>query len=178
MATSLEFIKTTPVTSGVVTINVDNVFTDKYEMYRVIFEGIYHDVDISNGIEGIRLIDSGGSVITESEYSYMNHSVPMALGSSVEDNLYPTRDFIFLSLYADQQSDGSANAIMNFYKPYESNTFTYVNSQAAGLNSSNGYAGKTIGVHRSAETIRGFQLYESNGARTFGGGKIIVYGVK
>jgi hypothetical protein len=178
MATSLEIIKTTPVTSGVVTINVDNVFTDKYEMYRVIFEGIYHDVDISNGIEGIRLIDSGGSVITQSEYSYMNHNVPMALSGSVEDNLYPTRDFIFLNLYADQQSDGSANAIMNFYKPYESNTFTYLNSQAAGLNSSSGYAGKTIAVHRSAETIRGFQLYESNGARTFGGGKIIVYGVK
>tara|TARA_B100000902_G_C27259349_1_gene889755 strand:+ start:546 stop:1082 length:537 start_codon:yes stop_codon:yes gene_type:complete len=178
MATSLEIIKTTPVTAGVVTINVDNVFTDKYKMYQVIFDGIYHDTDISNGIEGIRLIDSGGSVITQSEYSYMNHNVPMALGSSVGDNLYPTRDFIFLNLYADQQSDGTANAIMNFYKPYESDTFTYVNSQAAGLNSSNGYAGKTIGVHRSAETIRGFQLYESNGARTFGGGKIIVYGVK
>ena len=46
------------------------------------------------------------------------------------------------------------------------------------MNSSDFYAGKYIGVHKVAETIRGFQLYESNGSRTFGGGTINVYGVK
>ena len=80
-------------------------------------------------------------------------------------------------MYADQLSDGQANASMYIFNPYNSSSFTFLISQANGKNSSDFYGAKTIGVHQVAETIRGFQLYESDGTRTFGGGQINVYGL-
>lgn len=175
-AGNLEFINTTSVSAGVTTVDVDNIFSADYDVYFVQFVGIYHDTDVSNGIEGLRLIDNAGSVITASEYGYANLNMPS--GSVYAENTYATRDFIFFGLYTDQLSDGQANASMYIYNPYDSSSYTFIQSQSAGKNSGDFYGNKTIGVHKSAETIRGLQLYESNAARTFGGGQINVYGVK
>ena len=68
MATNLEFINQTEITSGVTTINVDNVFSDQYDVYYCQFR--YFTTDVSNGIEGLRFIDNRGSVITGNEYGY------------------------------------------------------------------------------------------------------------
>jgi len=175
-AGNLEFINSTTVSSGVTTVNVDNVFSADYDVYFVQFLGIYQSTNVDNGIEGLRLIDNAGSVITTSEYGYANLTMPS--GSAFAENKFATRDFIFFGMYADQLSDGQANASMYIYNPYDSSSYTFIQSFAAGKNSSDFYGGKTIGVHQVAETIRGFQLYESDGTRTFGGGTINVYGVK
>ena len=173
---NLEFINSTTVSSGVTTVDVDNVFSANYDVYFVQFVGIYQSTNVSNGIEGLRLIDNAGSVITASEYGYANLNMPS--GSAFAENRFATRDFIFFGMYADQLSDGQANASMYIFNPYNSSSFTFLISQANGKNSSDFYGAKTIGVHQVAETIRGFQLYESDGTRTFGGGTINVYGVK
>ena len=67
MATNLQFITSVEITSGVTTVNVDNVFSDNYDVYYCQVVGVFHDTDISNGIEGYRLIDNSGSVITQNE---------------------------------------------------------------------------------------------------------------
>jgi len=72
---------------------------------------------------------------------------------------------------------GGANLGFYVFNPYDSSSYTFTTSQMAGKNTSDFNAGKYIGVHKVAETIRGFQLYESNAARTFGGGQINVYGL-
>ena len=171
---NLELITSVTVSSGVTTVDVDNVFSANYDVYFVQFVGIYQSTNVDNGIEGLRLIDNAGSVITASEYGYANLNMPS--GSAFAENRFATRDFIFFGMYADQLSDGQANASMYIYNPYSS-SYTFIQSQAAGKNSSDFYGGKTIGVHQVAETIRGFQLYESDGTRTFGGGQINVYGL-
>ena len=176
MATNLEFIKSVDVTSGVVTVDVDNVFSDSYDVYYVQFVGVFHNTNVSNGIEGIRFLDSSGTVISQSEYDYANLVMPSATAFQEQPNT--ARGFIFFGLYTDQLSDGQANASMYIYNPYDSSSYTFIQSQSAGKNSSDFYGNKTIGVHKSAETIRGLQLYESNSARTFGGGQINVFGVK
>jgi hypothetical protein len=173
---NLELITSVTVSSGVTTVDVDNVFSANYDVYFVQFVGIYQSTNVSNGIEGLRLIDNAGSVITASEYGYANLNMPS--GSAFAENRFATRDFIFFGMYADQLSDGQANASMYIFNPYNSSSFTFLISQANGKNSSDFYGAKTIGVHQVAETIRGFQLYESDGTRTFGGGQINVYGVK
>ena len=178
MATNLEFINSTSITAGVTTVNVDNVFSANYDVYYCNIIGFFHDVDISNGVEGLRLIDSSGSVISASEYDYATLNLKSYTTFTETRNTSDTR--IWIGLLSDQLSDsGGANVGFYIFNPYDSSSYTFVTSQASGRNSGESLAGfKGIGVHKSAETIRGFQLYESNSARTFGGGTINVYGVK
>ena len=175
---NLEFINSTSVSSGVTTVNVDNVFSADYDVYYCNIIGLYHNVNVSNGVEGIRFIDSGGSVISASEYDYATLNLKSYTTFTETRGTSDTR--IWLGQITDQLADsGGANVGFYIFNPYDSSSYTFVTSQASGRNTSESLAGsKGIGVHKVAETIRGFQLYESNAARTFGGGQINVYGVK
>ncbi len=176
MATNLEFINQTEITSNVTTINVDNVFSDKYDVYYCQVVGVFHDTDVSNGIEGLRFIDNSGSVITGNEYGYATKNLSV---NGYSESKSANNNYMWIGIITDRLSD-SGGASVGFYvfNPYNSSSHTFVLSQASGKNSSEYRASKGIGVHTQAEIIRGFQLYESNGARTFGGGQINVYGVK
>lgn len=176
MAGSLEFINQTTVSSGVTTIDVDNVFSADYDVYYCQIVGLYHNVNVSNGVEGIRLIDSGGSVISASEYD--NATLVLKADTTFQEVRNTSNSYMNMYLITDQQSDGSSSSSFYIYNPYDSSSYTFMQYQSTGGNSSSKWGGKGIAVHKSAETIRGLQLYESNGARTFGGGQINIYGVK
>lgn len=176
MAGSLEFINQTAVTSGVTTVDVDNVFSDSYDVYYCQIVGLYHNVDVSNGVEGIRLIDSGGSVITASEYD--NATLVLKADTTFQEVRNTSNSFMNMYLITDQLSDGASSSSFYIYNPNDSSSYTFMQYQSTGGNSSSKWGGKGIAVHKSAETIRGLQLYESNAARTFGGGQINIYGVK
>jgi len=176
MATNLQFIKSTSITAGVTTVNVDNVFSDNYDVYYCQVVGVFHDTNVSNGIEGIRLIDSSGSVITASEYD--NATLVLKADTSFQEVRNTSNSYMNMYLITDQQSDGASSSSFYIYNPYNSSSYTFMQYQSTGANSSSKWGGKGISVHKSAEIIRGLQLYESNGARTFGGGTINVYGVK
>ena len=176
MATNLEFINQTEVTSGVTTVNVDNVFSDSYDVYYCQIVGLYHNLNVSNVVEGIRLIDSGGSVITASEYD--NATLVLKADTTFEEVRNTSNSFMNIYLTTDQLSDGASSSSFYIYNPYDSSSYTFMQYQSTGANSSSKWGGKGIAVHKSAETIRGLQLYESDGARTFGGGQINIYGVK
>jgi len=176
MATKLEFINRTEVTDGVVTVNVDNVFSSEYQSYQIIFDGIFHNLNISNGIEGIRFIDNSGSVISGSEYEYAVHNI--LANSSFTETRSTSATEIQLVMIADQLSDGQANGVLTVYKPNDSSSFTFTNFQGMGKNSSQPRGQRAVGVHKNAETIRGFQFVETNSGRPFGGGSIITYGIR
>ena len=176
MATNLQFINKTEITGGVTTVNVDNVFSDNYDVYYCQVVGVFHDTNVSNGIEGYRLIDSSGNVVTQNEYD--SAGLNLKTNTSFGETRLSNSGQLYAGLYTDQLSDGQASASFYIINPYNSSSYTFMLSQAMGANSSGHWGSKFIAVHKSAETIRGFQLYESNGARTFGGGQINVYGVK
>ena len=176
MATNLQFINQTEITEGVTTVNVDNVFSTNYDVYYCQVVGVYHDTNVSNGIEGIRLIDSSGSVITASEYD--NATLVLKADTSIQEVSNTANSYWNMYLITDQLSDGQSSSSFYIYNPYDSSTYTFMQYQSTGANSSSKWGAKGISVHKSAETIRGLQLYESNGARTFGGGQINIYGVK
>ena len=176
MAGNLEFINQTEVPSGVTTVDVDNVFSADYDVYYCQIVGLYHNLDVSNVVEGIRLIDSGGSVISASEYD--NATLVLKADTTFQEVRNTSNSYMVMYLVTDQQSDGSTSSSFYIYNPYDSSSYTFMQYQSTGANSSSKWGGKGIAVHKSAETIRGFQLFESDGARTFGGGTINVYGVK
>lgn len=172
---ALEFINQTSVSSGVVTQDVDNVFSSDYKIYFIQINGLYHNVDVSNGVEGIRFINSSGTVISSSDYAYCSFN--MGSSGAFGNSNTNSQSYLWLGQFTDQQSDGSSNTSFYVFDPNPS-TYTFVSGEGIGGNSSDTMVGERItGVLKSDTSIRGFQLYESNSARTFGGGEIFVYGL-
>tara|TARA_B100000902_G_scaffold387014_1_gene430470 strand:- start:14039 stop:14572 length:534 start_codon:yes stop_codon:yes gene_type:complete len=177
MATNLQFINKTEITSGSQNVNVDNVFSDQYKVYVVQLIGVVMSTDVSNDIEGIRFIDNSGSVVTGNEYAYA--SLAMYAGGSFGEVQSTSDGKIRLFSITDQVSQGQTGGTLYIFNPNDSSSYTFLTTQGYGFNSSDNLGGnKGIGVHKSAETIRGFQFHESNTARKFGGGTIVTYGVK
>jgi len=66
---ALRLINETEITSGVNTLSVTDVFTDDFDIYKIVFS------DVSTGANSIlqyRFINSAGSVISSSSYDRAN----------------------------------------------------------------------------------------------------------
>ena len=173
---SLQLIRAVPVTSGVTAFSIDNCFnTGTYLKHRIVIKGVYQSSDVQNFINGIRLIDNSGSVITGNEYNIATHTT--ATYQNFSDEKSTGIDYWDLANYADQLSEGQTSSVVEIFNANVAE-FTMMTCQSMGGNSDGNLGGHGTGVHRVAEIIRGFQLYESTGANTFGGGSIAVYGVR
>ena len=88
MAGSLEFIKSASGTS-VSTIDVTNCFSNTYDVYAFSIAKI---VSTGSGYINLRFLDSGGTVITTSNYDYAN-LIMLSYSSFLEQreqNVFPS----------------------------------------------------------------------------------------
>ena len=175
MAGNLELVKvvTTTVTN---LINVTDVFTSKYDVYKIVISGLNQNTNVDNEINGLRFIDSGG-VITASDYDYAVLYMPS--GSAFSEARNTTASDIFMGQRADQVGDGSNNTVFYVFNPFDSLSYTFTLSQSASFGSSFNLNGaKGIGVYHQTSSITGFQIYDSDVSRPFASGsKISVYGL-
>ena len=176
MAGNLEFIHQEQVQGSVLTINIENVFSDKYDIYKVVYSGFVQSTNVSNGIEGFRFINASDSVNTGNNYAYAVRNMLSSGTISISD--HEAQNFLWIGMITDQRTDGSTSGVCYIYNPYDASKYTFVNSQATGMNSSEKRFSKGMGVYQVAERVRGFQIYESNSSRSFINGRISVYGVK
>ena len=177
MAGNLEFIHKETISGSTSTTNVTSCFTSDYDVYKIYSSGIstagtdYVDLNM-------RFIDSGGSVISASEYDYANLNM-LSWDSFSESSATGQTSFLRAFSESTDQAPESQGGEITVYNPNSSSSYTfitYANSQKYGGSYMTGLKG--IGVHTVAETITGFQLLESNGSRPYSSGVILVYGVK
>ena len=173
MAGNLEFIHQEQVQGTALTINIENVFSDKYDIYKVVYSGFVQSSDVSNGIEGFRFINASDSVNTGNNYAYAVRNMLSSGTISISDA--EANNFLWIGMITDQRTDGSTSGVCYIYNPYDASKYTFVNSQATGKNSSEKRFSKGMGVYQVAERVRGFQIYESNSSRAFINGRISVY---
>tara|TARA_Y100000004_G_scaffold188726_1_gene243296 strand:+ start:425 stop:937 length:513 start_codon:yes stop_codon:yes gene_type:complete len=170
MATNLEFIKSAS-GSGVSSLSVTNCFSDKYDVYKITF-----DIDSSTAASaldfGLRLIDSGGSVITASEYDRANYN--LRPGSSFGE-FKSTNTDKFHSHTQLSSSGNSAGGISYLFNPYDSSSYTFHKAQTFFDNNGSLLGKKIIGVHKVAEQITGINYFLPSDSFT---GTINVFGVK
>jgi hypothetical protein len=174
MATNLEFIKSESVSSSVSSFSVDNCFSDTYNVYAVVLQGFGLTGTTSISL-GIRFIDSGGSVISASEYD--TAALRLRSDGAFAEDKFTAGTYINASTLIDQSPEVS-NAVIYVHNPYDSSSYTFTNGQSAGAGGGALRGWKSIGVHKVAETIRGIAVIEINGSRPFEIGKVSVYGVK
>ena len=169
---NLEFIKSASGTS-VSLIDITDCFSSKYNVYTVtltVFDGGY--------LRGARLrfLDSGGTVIDQSEYDYASLNLLSSTAFSESKAVGTT----FISgLGGAEASPNGGNTIFNIYNPYDSSSYTFTTIQATSRVNTGAISGngtKAIGVHKVAEQLSGIRIYASGG--TFGEMSASVYGVK
>jgi len=160
--------------TDVASVNIDNVFSADFDIYKMTF-----DVEkYSGGVVSVehRLINSTGSVITASEYDVANQKLPAYSGFSFQEDRYTNgNDMRGLGIIG-VASTHNTQGVAYIFNPYDSSSYTFLLTQSTYYNdgSPTSYFGyKGIQVHKSAETIRGLNIYSVSGnyqglVRTYG----------
>ena len=172
MATNLQFIKSASGTS-VSSLSVTDCFSASYDVYQVLIAKL--DSNSTGAYLYLRFIDSGGSVISASEYSYAN--LNCRTYNTFSDNRSTSDNFMGYIFYSDANQTHSAGLALYIYNPYDSSSYTFSQHQDSNFNAGSGGLGrKAIGVHKSAEQITGINFFpESSATADF---SINVFGVK
>jgi len=170
MATNLEFIKSASGTS-VTSLSVTDCFSADYDVYYVSITKT--DVTVQT-YSYVRFLDSGGSVISASEYDYAELGL-LSYGSFGENKNTGLTAIQHIDLSGTSTAQGIGNSLYIF-NPYDSSSYTFTAGQYSGHSSSGMAGGKNIGVHKSAETITGLNYLRGSG--NFDSVTVNVFGVK
>tara|TARA_R100001460_G_scaffold107696_1_gene156847 strand:- start:543 stop:1082 length:540 start_codon:yes stop_codon:yes gene_type:complete len=179
MVGNLQFIKSAT-GSDVASVSVTNCFSDNYDVYMVSISK-WKYVGTSNA-GGMRFIDSGGSVISDSEYDFADLQMrnyaayqelkPSTFGSSTSTSILCGMD----------TSNANGPAIHEgftayVYNPFNSSSYTFTNFQDASVYDVNNMLPyKGVGVHKSTEQITGINFLNRGTGNI--SATINVYGVK
>ena len=171
MASNLEFI-TSKSGSSVSTLSIENCFSDKYDIYKVVIDNI----DFVSADLKFRFINASG-VVSSSNYD----SAVLLQRAYGNDALNQTNDgteFRSIGFY-DQSSgvnEGKGGAtVINIFNPFNSSSYTFANWQNAGVSSLGTPARKGVGVLTVSESHTGINF---NASATILAVKASIYGVK
>lgn len=170
MATRLQFVKSASGTD-VSTLSITDCFSSQYQNYELhIVE--YINSDLSDFF-AMRFIDSGGSIISDTEYAYANFN--MRMYTSFSQNRSASTSEINNIGYSQSDGKNSTSNIMNIFNPFDGNSFTYAIWK--GVIWVQGFGGggmKAIGIHKSAEQLSGVSFHAGNSINSI---KVNVYGI-
>ncbi|OUU28424.1 MAG: hypothetical protein CBC04_01355 [Verrucomicrobia bacterium TMED44] len=173
----------------VANITVDNVFTDTYDVYDVVWDKVLFANDGNYGY--FRFIDQSGSVATAAWYRYYmafagTRGSESSLGSDgiQTDSRYSAGSSVWHAwgqqeFLAGNNAGEIVNSSIRIFNVRVANAMTTGFIHNCSFVSSNDYAGSpylTTMKHALAETQRGFYLFPSSG--NFLSGQIHVYGFK
>jgi len=154
---NLEFIKTATSGSGVSNFSLTDCFSDSYDVYYL---SITKYNTNSQNYQRLRFLDSGGSVISASEYDYAYLRMESHTGySEIRSTSQTNIPFI-------NTSTGASRAMgtgFYIYNPYDSSSYTFTQFQGTARSTAEVEGSKGIGVHKSAEQITGVNIYPTTG---------------
>jgi hypothetical protein len=166
MATNLQFIKSQSLTSSASIFTVTNCFSSEYDVYMININSLVQAT--SNTYTNMRLVDSGGNVISDSEYD--RAELQMASYSAFEETRATSSNLMLDRLNFNQSSATGVGITIMVYNPFESNQSVGFAASAGGI----GFRG--IAVHKSAESISGVSFHMDTG--NISSATVNVYGVK
>ena len=170
MATNLQFIKSASGTS-VSSLSVTDCFSADYDVYFVEVAKSLNSVEANLDI---RFIDSGGSIIADSEYDYATLQLNSNTSFGERRSTGNTKISRLVVFGGDEQKTGGTGYAY-VYNPYDSSSYTFTQGASQSIQGTTFVGDKQIGVHKSAEQITGIAIIPSGGTTTL---IINVYGVK
>ena len=174
---NLRLIKQTTTGSGVATINMEDVFSADFDIYKVTMHNTSYDVTNTDVIAiKARFIDSGGSIISASNYDSAN--MHMKAEATKDEDKFQNGTYSYSGpIIGNYENGGGSHWI---YNPYNSDRFSFVTFEGiGGYDSSNNKmrSMKGIGVLEQQASMTGVNFYSSNASNTFSA-YVTVYGLR
>jgi len=172
---NLRLINETLITSGVSTVDITNVFSADFDIYKIVANGI-STVGTTQTDPDLRFINSSGSVISSSDYQYA-HQIMRADASFTEQrSTGDTELYRFFGESVDQEpEDGSQ--VSYIFNPFSSSSYSFAMYQSMVASATLKIAMKGIGVLKQTASMTGFQVRDNNTGRPFAGGSVKTYGL-
>jgi len=175
MATNLELIQEFTIADNTTDADIDNVFSNKYDVYQITLTNYKNATDTGGNRTQIRFIDSSGNVETgATDYGYA--SLALHAGTSFVEHKSTGTSLIDDVNRVDTTASGNINVMV--YNPYSSGSYTFCQWQSSTQSDPSTLIGwKGIGVLKLAESMRGIRFRQVG---NMGGDNIkcSVYGVK
>ena len=173
MAGNLEFITSVEVTTSTSSVDVTDCFSADYDVYKITTNDFSTVGTTATGLD-MRFLDSGGSVVSASnyDYAYLNMKADTTFAEARATNA----TFIDNMFAPIDQSPEGASSVSYVFNPFSSSSYSFVLNQSARTDGGNFRGIKLIGVLKQTATMSGFRLFEQS-TRPFDSGKISVYGL-
>jgi hypothetical protein len=168
---NLRLINETTVSSSVTSVNVTDVFTSDFDIYKIVLSDTVSDTNTSD--LDMRFIDSSGSVISSSDYQYAYLRV-RADSSFNEVNSTGDSD---IQVGFGQLNAALSNGVVGYvFNPFSSSSYTFYLMQSANMSGTNFRSLKQIAFLEQLSSITGVQLVVNGGNLT--NAKIRIYGLR
>ena len=170
---ALRLINETEITSSVESINITDVFSADFDIYKITASDISTTGTDPTGLD-LRFINSSGSVITTNyDYAFLNMQANAVYTEIRATNSDSFDNFVGIA----DQSPETIGCVAYFFNPYSSNSYTFAIHQISGTNTGSSKNYKGIGVLKQTATISGFQVLTTE-SRAFNSGFIRTYGLR
>ena len=169
---NLRLINETEITSSVSSVDITDVFSADFDIYKIVTDEISTTGTATTGAK-IRLINSSGSVITASNYDYAYLS--MTDGSAFVEVRSTNNSSVEEFFGLGYQSPQTAGSVTYCFNPFSSSSYTFFVNQST---SGSLRVTKNISVLKQTASMTGFQVFDSTGARPFDSGVIKTYGLR
>ena len=170
---NLRLINETTVASGVATVNITDVFSSDYDIYKIV-----STANILNADKDIymRYINSSGSLVSASNYD--TATLTMKGHSSYSETPSTKVNINYGGLFNLTSGNESGGAVEYVFNPTDTSSYTFGINQSIGMYSTGTYGTKGIRVLKQTNSITGIHLYNGESSDNFGGGTVKIYGLR
>ena len=167
---NLRLINQTDITSDVSSVNVTDVFSADFDIYKITIDNA--SLNTSSTDLRYRFINASGSVVSASNYdsAFLVLNSGSAFGEERETNTTHTEGISYLDTAPD-----SSSVVSYIFNPYSSSSYTFLTSQAS-THSGRYYGHKGIAVLKQASSITGINVLASS--NSIASGVIRTYGLR
>ena len=169
---NLRLINETTVTSGVTTVNITDVFSADYDIYKVVVDSLTAN---ANAYYYTRFINSSGTAITSSISD--NAALLMRADNSFVEYKGTNTKSVTITSGLVTSTVGGNNGVFYFFNPYSSSYRSFMLGQESLIYSSNNRNLKHIGMIDSTASMGGISFFNASSG-TFTAGTIRTYGLR
>ena len=166
---NLRLLNQTTVSSAVTTVNITDVFSTDYDIYKIVLS----NTTASSTIDlDLRFINSSGSVISSSNYAYANQRQRQSGFNELK-----SQSDTDIQLGFGQVANALGSGVVSYvFNPFSSSSYTFYIMQNETLSGTEHRSFKLIGALKQVNSITGFQAVV--GADTLTSATFKTYGLR
>jgi len=159
---NLRLINETSVSSSVANVQVQDVFSSDFDIYKIVISNTDLTTSGSNAQIIMRFINASGSLVKDTDYDFAYQNIkPFASFTEAQNTNQSAIDGL---IWLGEDSADSGGVVVYVFNPYTSGSYTFSLFQSfSALTTDNGYGTKGIGMLEHIYSMSGFQLLVSTG---------------